>query len=336
MKGELPSNWAEHAAKAIAQANEKAEAIATRKASQNAINALVPVLPEFLGGSADLTGSNLTNWTGAHHVHGNKPGNYISYGVREFGMAHIMNGMALHGGLLPFGGTFLMFSEYARNALRMAALMKQRVIFVFTHDSIGLGEDGPTHQPVEQTTTLRYIPNMDTWRPCDTVESVVSWVCAVERKSGPSSLIFSRQNLSFQKRDAAQIANIRKGGYILSEATGGKLNAIIIATGSEVDLAIKAQQTLATEGVNVRVVSMPSTNVFDRQDQAYKDSVLPKGVKRVAVEAGVTGYWYKYVGLEGAVIGMDCFGESASAGELFKHFGFTVDNVVATVKKVIG
>ena len=335
MKGDLPGNWKEFAAAALEQINAKAETIATRKASQNAINALVPALPEFLGGSADLTGSNLTNWVGAKHVHGTKPGNYISYGVREFGMAHIMNGMALHGGLLPFGGTFLMFSEYARNALRMSALMKQRVIYVFTHDSIGLGEDGPTHQPVEQTTTLRYIPNMDTWRPCDTVESAVSWICAVERTTGPSSLIFSRQNLAFQKRDTAQIANIRKGGYILSEAANGKPQAIIIATGSEVALAMDAQKVLAAEGVQVRVVSMPSTNVFDRQDQAYKDSVLLKGVKRVAVEAGVTGLWYKYVGLEGAVIGMDCFGESAPAPELFKHFGFTVENVVKTVKGVL-
>ncbi len=336
MKGELAGNWAAHAAKVIAETNTKGETVATRKASQNAINALQPALPEFLGGSADLTGSNLTNWSGAKHVSGKSTGNYISYGVREFGMSHIMNGMALHGGLLPFGGTFLMFSEYARNALRMSALMKQRVIYVFTHDSIGLGEDGPTHQPVEQTATLRYIPNMETWRPCDTVESAVSWVAAVERKDGPSSLIFSRQNLQFQKRDEAQIANIRKGGYVLSEAAGGKAQAIIIATGSEVDLAMKAQATLAAEGVNVRVVSMPCTNVFDAQDQAYKDSVLPKGVKRVAVEAGVTGGWYKYVGLDGAVVGMDCFGESAPAPELFKHFGFTVDNVVATVKKVIG
>ncbi len=335
MKGELPANWAEHSAKAIADIAAKGETIATRKASQNAINALVPALPEFLGGSADLTGSNLTNWTGAHHVHGRKPGNYISYGVREFGMSHIMNGMALHGGLLPFGGTFLMFSEYARNALRMSALMKQRVIYVYTHDSIGLGEDGPTHQPVEQTTTLRYIPNMDTWRPCDTTESIVSWVCAVERKTGPSSLIFSRQNLPFMKRDAKQIEAIRKGGYILSEAGNGKPQAVIIATGSEVDLAMKAQAALATEGIQVRVVSMPSTNVFDRQDQAYKDSVLPKGIKRVAVEAGVTGFWHKYVGLEGAVVGMDTFGESAPAPELFKHFGFTVENVVKTVKGVL-
>ncbi len=333
-KGELSADWAGHAAKVVAEINAKGETIATRKASQNAINALQPALPEFLGGSADLTGSNLTNWVGCKHVKGKSTGNYISYGVREFGMSHIMNGMALHGGLLPFGGTFLMFSEYARNALRMSALMKQRVIYVFTHDSIGLGEDGPTHQPVEQTATLRYIPNMEVWRPCDTVESAVSWVAAVERTDGPSSLIFSRQNLQFQKRDEAQIANIRKGGYVLSEAAG-KAQAVIIATGSEVDLAIKAQAALAAEGVNVRVVSMPSTNVFDNQTQAYKDSVLPKGMKRIAVEAGVTHGWYKYVGLDGAVVGMDCFGESAPAPELFKHFGFTVDNVVATVKKVL-
>ncbi len=335
MQGDLPANWTEHAADVIAKINDKAETIATRKASQNAINALVPVLPEFLGGSADLTGSNLTNWTGAKHVHANSTGNYISYGVREFGMSAIMNGLALHGGLLPFGGTFLMFSEYARNALRMAALMKLRVLFVYTHDSIGLGEDGPTHQAVEQTATLRYIPNMDVWRPCDTVESAVSWVCAVERKTGPSSLIFSRQNLAFQKRDAAQIANIRKGAYILSEAANGKPQAMIIATGSEVGLAMDAQKALAQEGIHVRVVSMPSTNVFDRQDQAYKDSVLPKGSKRVAVEAGITGFWYKYVGLEGAVVGIDTFGESAPAGDLFKHFGFTTANVVQAVKSVL-
>ncbi|MEQ1837482.1 MAG: transketolase [Candidatus Nitrotoga sp.] len=339
MRGDLPANWAQFSADAIAKTNEKVETIATRKASQNAINALAPALPEFLGGSADLTGSNFTNWVGCKHVHGKAPGNYISYGVREFGMSAIMNGMALHGGLLPFGGTFLMFSEYARNALRMAALMKQRVIFVYTHDSIGLGEDGPTHQPVEQTATLRYIPNMDVWRTCDTVESMVSWVCAVERKTGPSSLIFSRQNLAFQKRDSAQIANIRKGGYVLSEAasvsSGGKPQAIIIATGSEVALAMQAQKALADEGIHVRVVSMPCTNVFDRQDQSYKDSVLPKGSKRVAVEAGITGFWHKYVGLEGAVVGMDTFGESAPAGDLFKHFGFTVDNVVKVAKSVL-
>jgi transketolase len=335
-KGDLPANWTQHAAEVIAKINDKAETIASRKASQNAINALAPVLTEFLGGSADLTGSNLTNWTGAQHIHATKPGNYISYGVREFGMSAIMNGIALHHGFLPFGGTFLMFSEYARNALRMAALMKQRVIFVFTHDSIGLGEDGPTHQPVEQTATLRYIPNMDVWRPCDTVESAVSWIHAVERMTGPSSLIFSRQNLPFQKRDAGQIDNVRKGGYILSEAANGQPQAIIIATGSEVGLAMDAQKALAQQGVQVRVVSMPCTNVFDRQDSSYKDSVLPKGSKRVAVEAGVTDFWYKYVGLEGAVVGMDTFGESAPAGDLFKHFGFTADRVVATVQKVIG
>ena len=335
MKGDLSANWAAHSAKAIADINAKGETIATRKASQNAINALQPAVPEFLGGSADLTGSNLTNWVGCKHVKAKSTGNYISYGVREFGMSHIMNGMALHGGLLPFGGTFLMFSEYARNALRMSALMKQRVIYVFTHDSIGLGEDGPTHQPVEQTATLRYIPNMEVWRPCDTVESAVSWVAAVERTDGPSSLIFSRQNLQFQKRTDAQIADIRKGAYVLSEAAGGKPQAVIIATGSEVDLAMKAQAALAAEGVNVRVVSMPSTNVFDNQTQAYKDSVLPKGMKRISVEAGVTSGWYKYVGLDGGVVGMDCFGESAPAPELFKHFGFTTENVVATVKKVL-
>ena len=333
--GDLPANWVAHAAEVIAKTNEKAETIATRKASQNAINALVTALPEFLGGSADLTGSNFTNWVDYKPVHGKSTGNYISYGVREFGMSAIMNGMALHGGLLPFGGTFLMFSEYARNALRMAALMKQRVIFVYTHDSIGLGEDGPTHQAVEQTATLRYIPNMEVWRPCDTVESAVSWVAGVERKDGPSCLIFSRQNLAFQKRDAAQIANIRKGGYVLSEAADNKAKAVIIATGSEVGLAMEAQKALAAEGINVRVVSMPCTNAFDKQDQAYKDSVLPKGVKRVAVEAGVTGGWYKYVGLDGAVVGMDTFGESAPAPELFMHFGFTVDNVVKTVKGIL-
>jgi len=331
--GDLPSNWDKHVAEFIAKTNEKAETIASRKASQNSIAGLAPALPEFVGGSADLTGSNLTNWPGCHPIHGKTPGNYISYGVREFGMSHIMNGMALHGGILPFGGTFLMFSEYARNALRMSALMKQRVIFVYTHDSIGLGEDGPTHQPVEQTATLRMIPRMDVWRPCDTVESAMSWVCAVERKDGPSSLIFSRQNLAFQKRDAAQIAAIRKGGYVLADAAGAKM--VLIATGSEVGLAMDAKKVLDEQGIPTRVVSMPSTNVFDRQDQAYKDSVLPRGVKRVAVEAGVTGFWHKYVGLDGAVVGMDTFGESAPAGELFKHFGFTVENVVNTAKGVL-
>jgi transketolase len=334
MAGELPANWAAHAKKAVAEINAKGETVATRKASQIAINALAPALPEFVGGSADLTGSNLTNWTGCKHVSGRTPGNYISYGVREFGMSHIMNGMALHGGILPFGGTFLMFSEYARNALRMSALMKQRVIYVFTHDSIGLGEDGPTHQPVEQTATLRMIPNMDVWRPCDTVETMVAWTQAVEKASGPTALCLSRQNLPFVKRDDAQIAAIAKGGYVLSEAQG-KAQAVIIATGSEVDLALKAQAELAKEGIAVRVVSMPNTNAFDRQDAAYRNSVLPKGLPRVAVEAGVTGGWYKYVGLDGAVIGLDRFGESAPAGVLFKEFGFTAENVVKAVKDVI-
>lgn len=332
MASELPANWKQHAADFIAKTNEKAETVATRKASQNCINGLAPALPEFLGGSADLTGSNLTNWTGCHHVRGKSTGNYISYGVREFGMSHIMNGMALHGGLLPFGGTFLMFSEYARNALRMSALMKQRVIYVFTHDSIGLGEDGPTHQPVEQTATLRMIPNMQVWRPCDTVESAVAWVAAVERNDGPSSLIMSRQNLNFQKRDAAQIANIAKGGYVLADAASPKV--VLIATGSEVQLAMDAKKVLDEQGIATRVVSMPSTNVFDKQDQAYKDSVLPKGVKRVSIEAGVTDGWYKYVG-EGAVVGLNRFGESAPAGELFKLFGFTVENVVNTAKGIL-
>ena len=335
--GDLPAQWSELVAKAMAAVVEKGETVATRKASQIAINALAPVLPEFLGGSADLTGSNLTNWSGCKVVSGNSTGNYISYGVREFGMAAIMNGMALHGGLLPFGGTFLMFSEYARNALRMAALMKQRVIYVFTHDSIGLGEDGPTHQPVEQTATLRMVPNMDVWRPCDTVETLAAWVYAVEKRDGPTSLCLSRQNLPFVARDAATLAAIRQGGYVMSDAANAK--AVIIATGSEVDLALKAQAKLAEEGVPVRVVSMPSTTVFDRQDAAYKASVLPAGLPRVAVEAGVTDGWYKYVGpsdsAKGAVIGLDRFGESAPAGALFKEFGFTVENVVATVKKVI-
>jgi len=335
MAGDLPANWKAHTDAFIKQVNEKAEAISTRKASQNAINGLAAVLPEFLGGSADLTGSNLTNWTGCKHVSGKAPGNYISYGVREFGMYAIMNGMALHGGLLPFGGTFHMFSDYAKNALRMAALMKQRTIAVLTHDSIGQGEDGPTHQPIENTAGLRYIPRMDVWRPSDSVETAVAWVAAVERKDGPASLVLSRQNVAFIKHDDAQIANMRKGAYVLVEAAGGKADVILIATGSEVDLAVKAQAVLAEQGVKARVVSMPSTNVFDRQDQAYKDSVLTKGVKRVAVESGVSDFWRKYVGLEGAVVGIDTFGESAPGGVLFKHFGFTVENVVNTAKSVL-
>ena len=333
--GDLPANWHEHAEKAITQVNEKAETIASRKASQNAIEDLAPALPELVGGSADLAGSNLTLWSGSKGISNETGGNYIYYGVREFGMSAIMNGLSLHGGIIPYGATFLMFSEYARNALRMAALMKIRNLFVFTHDSIGLGEDGPTHQAVEQTATLRYIPNMDVWRPCDSVESTVSWARSIERKDGPSTLIFSRQNLPFQKRNAATIKLIDRGGYILSEASDGKPQAIIIATGSEIGLAMSAQQALAESSINVRVVSMPCTSLFDRQDQAYKDSVLLNGVKRVAVEAGTADFWYKYVGLEGAVVGMTTFGESAPAGDLFNHFGFTVDNVVKTVKNVI-
>ena len=339
MAGELPADWAAYVEAVLAKIAEKGETIATRKASQNSIEAFAPKLPELLGGSADLAGSNLTLWSGAKGVSRSTGGNYVYYGVREFGMAAIANGIALHGGLIPYTATFLMFSEYARNALRMAALMKVRQIFVFTHDSIGLGEDGPTHQPVEQIASLRLIPNMDVWRPCDTTESAVAWAAAIERASGPSSLAFSRQNLPFQPRTAAQTADIRRGGYVLSEAGTSSQpvspQAIIIATGSEVALAMAAQKQLATEGVAVRVVSMPSTNVFDRQDAAYRAAVLPKGLPRVAVEAGVTDGWRKYVGLEGEVVGVDRFGESAPAGELFKLFGITADAVVAAVKKVI-
>ena len=339
MAGELPADWDAHVAAVLAKVVDKAETIATRKASQNAIEAYAPRLPELIGGSADLAGSNLTLWSGAKGVSKTSGGNYVYYGVREFGMAAIANGISLHGGLIPYTATFLMFSEYARNALRMAALMKVRQIFVFTHDSIGLGEDGPTHQPVEQTATLRLIPNMDVWRPCDTTESAVAWANAIERKDGPTSLCFSRQNLPFQARTSDQVAAIRKGGYVLSEApasvNGGKPQAVILATGSEVALAMAAQKTLAEQGVAVRVVSMPSTNVFDRQDAAYKASVLPAGLPRVAVEAGTTDGWYKYVGLEGRVIGIDRFGESAPAGELFKYFGITAEAVVQAVKSVL-
>jgi transketolase len=333
MNGELPGNFDETLKAAIAACVEKKETIATRKASQNAIQALSAILPEFLGGSADLTSSNLTNWKESVAVRSGKPGNHINYGVREFGMSAIMNGVALHGGYIPFGATFLTFSDYSRNALRMAALMKQRSIFVFTHDSIGLGEDGPTHQSVEHVSSLRLIPNLDNWRPADTVESMVAWGEAIKRKNGPSTLIFSRQNLPFQERSKQAIVDIAKGGYVLADATDAK--AVIIATGSEVELAMSAAAALKNEGVAVRVVSMPSADVFDRQDAAYKAAVLGKGLPRVAVEAGVSDFWYKYVGLEGAVVGIDTFGESAPAGVLFKHFGFTVDNVVAKVKSVI-
>ena len=333
MKGDLPANFEQVLDQAIAACIDKKETIATRKASQNAIQALAGALPEFLGGSADLTSSNLTNWKESVAVRANQPGNHINYGVREFGMSAIMNGVALHGGYIPFGATFLTFSDYSRNALRMAALMKIRSIFVFTHDSIGLGEDGPTHQSVEHVSSLRLIPNLDNWRPCDTVESAVAWGAAVQRKDGPSTLIFSRQNLPFVERSAAQVADVARGGYVLRDAANAEL--ILIATGSEVELAMKAADVLAQEGVAVRIVSMPSTDVFERQDAAYRASVLPRGVKRVAIEAGVTSFWYKYVGLEGAIVGIDTFGESAPAGALFKHFGFTVENVVAQAKSVI-
>ena len=334
MDKKLPDNFDAYVQAALKEVCAKAETIATRKASQNSIEILAKELPELVGGSADLTPSNLTDWSNSVSVTREHGGNYIHYGVREFGMGAIMNGLALHGGVKPFGATFLMFSEYERNALRMAALMKINPVFVFTHDSIGLGEDGPTHQPVEQTATLRLIPNMDVWRPCDTVESLVAWSEAVKAADHPSSLIFSRQNLKFQARDEQQLNDIKRGGYVISEAQGNA-QAVIIATGSEVELALEVQKVLAEQGIAVRVVSMPSTNVFDRQDAAYKAAVLPEGLPRVAVEAGHADGWYKYVGLNGAVVGINRFGESAPAELLFKEFGFTVDNVVDTVKSVL-
>ena len=331
MAGDLPANWKEVTDAFIAETNSKQENLASRQASQKTIAGLASTLPEFLGGSADLTGSNLTSCADFKHVSGKEMGNYISYGVREFGMYAIMNGMILHGGLMPFGGTFHMFSDYAKSALRMSALMGIRTIAVLTHDSIGQGEDGPTHQPIENTSAMRFIPNMDVWRPADSTETAVSWVMAIERMDGPTSLILSRQGLPFIGRTDEQIAAIRRGAYVISEAQGS-VAAIIIATGSEVNLAIKAQAELATKGTHVRVVSMPSTNVFDRQDQDYKDSILTPGVKRIAVEAGVTDFWRKYVGLEGDVVGIDTFGESAPGGDVMKHFGFTVENVVNHVE----
>jgi transketolase len=333
MNNVLPANFDDVVKAALATVVEKKETIATRKASQNAIQAFAPSLPEFLGGSADLTGSNLTNWKECVAVRANQAGNHINYGVREFGMSAIMNGIALHGGYLPFGATFLTFSDYSRNAIRMAALMKIRSLFVFTHDSIGLGEDGPTHQSVEHISSMRLIPNLDNWRPCDTTESTVAWAEAIKRADGPSTLIFSRQNLPFQERTAQQVADIARGGYILQDAADAKV--VLIATGSEIELAVKSAAELATQGIAARVVSMPSTDVFDRQDKAYQMSVLGKGLPRVAIEAGVTAFWHKYVGLEGAVVGIDTFGESAPAGVLFKYFGFTVENVVAKVKSVL-
>ena len=337
MSGDLPANWQSEANKLIAAVNDKAESPATRVASKGALNGIAPVLPELLGGSADLTPSNNTFHDTSVYINSNHgpeqdfSGNYLSYGVREFGMSAIMNGIALHGGFIPYGATFLMFSEYARNALRMAALMKIRSIFVYTHDSIGLGEDGPTHQAVEQIPTLRMIPNMSLWRPCDTVETVVAWRHAVERKDGPSCLIFTRQGLPFQKRDALQIENINKGGYILKDCDGTP-DAIVIATGSEVAIAMDAAKA---SGKKVRVVSMPCVDVFEAQDEAYKESVLPKAVTaRVAVEAAIMDGWWKYVGMKGTVVGMTTFGESAPAGELFKHFGFTAENVGKAIDSV--
>ena len=336
MAGELPRDWAEKSEAFIAKVNEKAETIASRKASQNALNGFGPLLPEIMGGSADLAGSNLTIWSGCKNVNAEGyDGNYVYYGVREFGMSAIMNGIALHGGFKPYGGTFLMFSEYARNALRMSALMKASVIYVYTHDSIGLGEDGPTHQPIEQTATLRMIPNMQVWRPCDSVETAVAWKTAIERKDGPSCLIFSRQNLPHVSRTPAQIDAIRRGGYVVRDSDGTP-DAIIIATGSEVELALKAAEELSGKGKKIRVVSMVSTNVFDGQDAAYRESVLPSAVtKRVVVEAGVSDGWFKYVGLNGKIVGLDRFGESAPAGLLFKEFGFTVENVVKQVESIL-
>ncbi|GAB3518124.1 transketolase [Photobacterium alginatilyticum] len=335
--GELPAQWEEQANAIIADLQANPANIASRKASQNALEAFGKLLPEFMGGSADLAPSNLTMWSGSKSLEANDfTGNYIHYGVREFGMTAIMNGIALHGGFVPYGATFLMFMEYARNAMRMAALMKVQNIQVYTHDSIGLGEDGPTHQPVEQVASLRLTPNMSTWRPCDQVESAVAWKFAIERKDGPTSLIFSRQNLAQQERTAAQVADIAKGGYILKDCEG-KPELILIATGSEVELATEAYAQLTAEGRKVRVVSMPATDLFDKQDAAYREAVLPSDVTaRIAVEAGIADFWYKYVGFGGRIIGMTTFGESAPAGELFKMFGFTIENVVDTAKELLG
>ncbi|WP_338454155.1 transketolase [Aeromonas veronii] len=333
--GELPANWAAESANIIETLQANPAKIATRKASQNSLEAFGKLLPEFMGGSADLAPSNLTMWSGSKSLtNDDASGNYIHYGVREFGMSAIMNGIALHGGFIPYGATFLMFMEYARNALRMAALMKQRAIFVYTHDSIGLGEDGPTHQPVEQIASLRLTPNMSTWRPCDQVESAIAWKHAIERTDGPTSLIFSRQNLAQMDRTAQQLADTAKGGYVLKDCAGTP-ELILIATGSEVELAVASYEQLTAKGRAVRVVSLPSTDVFDAQSAEYKESVLPSSVtKRVAIEAGIADYWYKYVGFGGKIIGMTTFGESAPAELLFKEFGFTVENVVATAESL--
>ncbi|HHY0443218.1 TPA: transketolase [Vibrio parahaemolyticus] len=336
VNGELPAEWEEKASQIIADLQANPANIASRKASQNALEAFGALLPEFMGGSADLAPSNLTMWSGSKSLEANDfSGNYIHCGVREFGMTAIMNGIALHGGFVPYGATFLMFMEYARNAMRMAALMKIQNIQVYTHDSIGLGEDGPTHQPVEQIASLRLTPNMNTWRPCDQVESAVAWKLAIERKDAPTALIFSRQNLAQQPRSAEQVADIAKGGYILKDSDG-KPELILIATGSEVELAVKAAEQLTAEGKKVRVVSMPSTDAFDKQDAAYREAVLPSDVTaRIAIEAGIADFWYKYVGFDGRIIGMTTFGESAPADQLFEMFGFTVENVVNTAKELL-
>ena len=335
MKGDLPGDFGARAAALVQEFDAKGETVATRRASQLVLEALKPALPELVGGSADLAGSNLTMVKASKIIGKEGGGNYLFYGVREFGMCALMNGLALHGGVIPYGGTFLVFSDYARNALRMAALMRQRVIYVFTHDSIGLGEDGPTHQPVEHAASLRLIPNLEVWRPCDTVETAVAWAAALERRDGPTALLLSRQNLPFCKRAAPEAA--KRGGYVLSDAAGAR--AVMIATGSEVQLALAAQKVLAESGLATRVVSMPSTGVFDRQDAGYRAAVLPQGLPRVAIEAGVSDYWRKYVGAvdhaQGAVVGIDRFGESAPAGELFRHFGFTPDHVVKVVRSVV-
>ncbi|WP_094752454.1 transketolase [Psychromonas sp. CD1] len=336
VKGELPEHWEQKTSAIIADLQANPANIASRKASQNALEAFGCMLPEFLGGSADLAPSNLTIWSGSKPItRNNASGNYLHYGVREFAMTAMMNGITLHGGFIPYGATFLMFMEYARNALRMAALMKIQNIQVYTHDSIGLGEDGPTHQPVEQISSLRLTPNMSTWRPCDQVESAVAWKLAIERKNAPTALIFSRQNLVQQLRSTEQVTNISKGGYILKECSGTP-DLLLIATGSEVNLAMQAAAQLSQEGKEVRVVSMPSTDIFDKQDSAYREAVLPHAVTaRVAIEAGISDYWYKYVGLNGRVIGMTTFGESAPADELFKMFGFTVENIIEKAKEIM-
>ncbi len=332
MQGDLSKDFSSTLNAYLKTCQSKAETIATRKASQNAIEALAPALPEFMGGSADLTGSNLTNWSACKAVRADQWGNHINYGVREFGMSAIMNGIALHGGYIPFGGTFLTFSDYSRNALRMAALMKLRSIFVFTHDSIGLGEDGPTHQSVEHVASLRLIPNLMVWRPCDTTESAVAWGAAIERKNSPTALIFSRQNCPFVSRTSAQMKDIARGGYVLRDPSG-KIDAVIIATGSEIALALQTAERLRSEGLGVRVVSIPSTTVFDQQDAAYKSKVLPADIPRIAVEAGVSDFWWKY-GCA-AVHGVDTFGESAPASQLYEYFGLTVDQIAKTVKQCI-